>query len=294
MSFKDIQGQPQIVSLLERAFEKKRLPHALLFAGPSGAGQRQVATEVAKILFCEDKKGLEPCGACVHCRQLDRNSHPDLYLLQPEEDSRVIKIKTVRELIARANLKPFQAGSTVFVIDRAECMNEESQNAFLKTLEEPEGHSTFILICYATEKLLPTIRSRVQTLNFSPRPLLTEADPETQAFRRAALDFLLQEEGFHFQPPDFSKLEREEVARLLDGVIAYFREILLMKAGGRILVETAEDVFKKEKAAKSFSEDELLERIEILAEFKERISESANLKLALSVLWGKLRRTVHA
>src|SRR5690242_7946223 len=108
MSFKDIKNQPQVVSILEKALLKNRLPHALLFAGPSGAGQREIAVETAKILFCENKKSLEPCGICVHCRQLEKNSHPDFFVLEPEEDTRVIKIEAVRELIARANLKPFQ------------------------------------------------------------------------------------------------------------------------------------------------------------------------------------------
>ena len=86
MSLKDIKGQSQVVALLEKAIEKNRLPHALLFAGPPGAGQKQMAVEVAKILFCEKKKGLEVCGICANCHQLSGGAHPDLYILEPEKD----------------------------------------------------------------------------------------------------------------------------------------------------------------------------------------------------------------
>ena len=135
MSFQKINNQPQVIEALKKAIEKDRLPHALLFQGPAGSGQRKAATELSKAIFCENKKGLESCETCYHCRQISQNTHPDFSLLEPEEDARDIKVEEIRQLIERASFKPFSANAKVFVIDQADRLNAIAQNAFLKTLE---------------------------------------------------------------------------------------------------------------------------------------------------------------
>ncbi len=119
---------------VKAALEKGKLPHALLFLGPQDAGQSEAARELARILFCRERKGASACGKCISCRQCQAGNHPDLRVVQPEDDSKSIKIEQVREMKAQANLRPFQADSKVFIIDRAETLNEAAQNALLKTL----------------------------------------------------------------------------------------------------------------------------------------------------------------
>ena len=287
MSFKDIKDQPAVVSTLESALVNNRLPHALLFAGPRDAGQLEAAFALTKALFCENRKGAESCGLCVQCRQVDQKSHPDLVVLEPEEDSRFIKIEAVRELIARANLKPFQANSKVFVIDGAERMNETAQNALLKTLEEPEGKTVFILISSSSDELLVTIRSRAQTLYFVPAGNAGETDPETQELQKEILGYLLYGASQGAKTPDLGKVDRETLGTVFDFLIAYFRDALLIGAGaGKILV-APQNLSEKEVLARSLGPEPLTEKIELLSEFKEKILESANVKLALSVLWAK-------
>ncbi|PIU39874.1 MAG: DNA polymerase III subunit delta', partial [Candidatus Omnitrophica bacterium CG07_land_8_20_14_0_80_50_8] len=166
MPFQKIANRPNVIPALRGAFEKGRLPHALLFQGPVNSGQREAAVELAKICFCENKKELAPCGSCAHCRQVNQNTHPDFFVLALGDEARELKVEAIRDLIAKANYKPFSACAKIFVIDQADRMNEIAQNAFLKTLEEPPGRTVFVLISSSPQQLLATIRSRVQTLHF--------------------------------------------------------------------------------------------------------------------------------
>ena len=270
MSWTAVERQPRATSILKSALEKGRLPHALLFTGPADSGQKETALELAKAILCEARKGAEPCEACAHCRKVSKNAHPDLFWLAPEEDSRTIKIEAVRDLKSRTVLKPFEAAAKVFVIESADCMNEAAQNALLKTLEEPEGASFFILISPSMEKLLVTIRSRTQAVPFLPARQETVADPEVLAWRRQATEHLRDlDAGRRGPAPDFSKLERGEIAGLFDYLIEYFRENLLASV----------------EAGDSAAAELLCGRIELLAEFKEKILANVNSKLALNVLW---------
>ncbi len=286
MSFSTFPGQPAAVSFLKSALEGGRLPHALLFAGPAEAGQRELAVELAKALFCPAAKGAQCCDACASCRRTAQYGHPDLLMLEPEEDTRVIKVEAVRALKARAALKPFEATSKVFIIDPADGMNDIAQNALLKTLEEPEGRTLIILISSSPERLLATLRSRAQTLNFLPVARDRQVPEETQAFQTEALRYALGEAA---RPPDLTRLEREEIAGVLEDLIEYHREALLIRVDASGLLQSDADRFGKEGLARACDEEELSRRIETLAEFKERISETANIKLALAVLWDSLR-----
>src|SRR3989338_652737 len=235
MSFNEIEGQAEVVDFLRKALEKNHLPHGLLFQGPANTGQRKVSEELAKMVFCENKKEGDSCGVCIHCRQVGKNTHPDFIVLAPGEDSAVIKVEEIRELIGKANLKPFQASGKVFVIEQADAMNYVSQNTLIKTLEEPLGRTHFILISSSPEKLLATIRSRVQILNFLPLKKMGEIKSEVKTLGNAAIEFVLN--GGRSKAPDLTKLDRETIGKIFDQAINYFRELLVFRSGaGEILV----------------------------------------------------------
>ncbi len=202
------------------------------------------------------------------------------------------KVEAVRGLISRANLKPLTACAKVFVVIGVECLNDVAQNALLKTLEEPEGRTYFILISYASEKILATIRSRAQTFHFSPLGAPAAFDAETDELKHQLLRWTLGlAEGTEASaPPDLSKLERDHVARIFDFIAGSLRDVLLIRSGASDLVGEVEERPLKERAARRLSPSELFEQIELFGEFKQRILESANQKLALSVLWERLGR----
>ncbi len=285
MSLKANLLQPAVAATLKKYLERNRLPHALLFLGPLEAGQREVAANLAKTIFCGNKKNEESCGECPHCRQITAGHHPDFLILEPQE-GHAIKIESIRELIGKASFKPFQAPVKIFVIDHAELMNDIAQNAILKTLEEPPNGTHFILICYAAEKLLPTIRSRVQTIHFLPVVSDVAPDPEIQAARHELLAFICGEH--EWKTADTVSLEREGALKVLNLAISDLRDMLILSAGAEQLLGFIEDRPLKERALNSFSEDDLADRIDVLSKFYENMKASANLKLALSVLRDEL------
>lgn len=164
MRFHDIIGQPQACAQLERAWQHGRLSHAYIFDGPDGVGKQTTARALAALLLCEQPEQADSCGQCLSCRQLEAGTHPDCHHLAP--DGRSIKIKQIRDLRARLAGTASYGGYTVVIIDQADSMTLEAANAFLKTVEEPQGPTCFILITTQADRLPDTIRSRAQLVRF--------------------------------------------------------------------------------------------------------------------------------
>jgi DNA polymerase-3 subunit delta' len=151
--------------LLDSALDSGRLPHALLFSGPAGTGKRETARRLALSLLCDTRK-RRGCGSCRSCTKVSRGSHPDLLWIEP--DGQFIKIEQVRGLIRSLGFRPLEASARLAVLIEADRLMDAAANALLKTLEEPPGHTTLVLISSKPEALLPTIRSRIQRLSFRP------------------------------------------------------------------------------------------------------------------------------
>lgn len=158
---------------LQQQIEAARLPHALLLAGPQAVGKRTFARALAALLLCRAPQYGAACGECKSCQLLAAQAHPDWYWLAPEEQGKAVKVDQVRELVDSMAQTAQQGGHKVAVIAPAEAMNRNAANALLKTLEEPAGAALLILISDAPGRLLPTIRSRCQRLDF-PTPALAE------------------------------------------------------------------------------------------------------------------------
>ena len=144
-----------------------RLPHALLLAGNRGLGKVDFAKKLAEFILCENKKEVA-CGDCRSCHLFCASSHPDFFILTPEEKSKTIKINQIRDLIDDLNQTSHRSHYQVAIIHPAEAMNHSSSNAFLKTLEEPSGQVLLLLVSNRIGALLPTITSRCQRLTFTP------------------------------------------------------------------------------------------------------------------------------
>lgn len=174
----DIFGQEDAVAWLRRAIEADRLPHGLIFAGPTGVGKATTAQALAAAFLCEHASGADACGACESCRVIEADNHPDFHTIIKEHiryhdkggksKGITLSIHVIRpELIEPASRKPVMGRGKVFVIEQAELMNDDAQNAMLKTLEEPAGRTLIVLLTDQPGALLPTIRSRCQLVQFA-------------------------------------------------------------------------------------------------------------------------------
>lgn len=158
-------GQGPALLRRVRAARALRLPQALVVSGAPGSGSSTVARYLAGALLCpSDLDADGPCGLCRTCRRVQSGMHPDLHLLSPEPEKRLIAVEAVRQLREVLQRLPVEGRARVVVVDPASALQEEGQNALLKTLEEP-GADTFLLLATARpEALLPTVRSRCERL----------------------------------------------------------------------------------------------------------------------------------
>lgn len=165
MAFQDIPGNDRVKKILKLALGRGRVPNSLLFVGPDGVGKHRTAVELAKALNCQTRTD-DACGECASCRAIRDGTLPDVLEISPEKSE--ITIKQIKGLKDIAYLRPMIGRSRVFIVDPADKMNDEAGNAFLKVLEEPPAFSRLFLVTSKPDLLLPTIRSRCQTMSFLP------------------------------------------------------------------------------------------------------------------------------
>jgi DNA polymerase-3 subunit delta' len=177
--WEQILGQSESIDYLRRSAASRRLAHALLFVGAAGIGKELVARTLAMCLLCGrvPESELEACGDCQSCRMMLAGTHPDFLAIGCPEGKSELPVELLvgsRENRGREglchdlSLRPMVARRRVAVIADAERMNTESANALLKTLEEPPSYAVIVLIASDAAGLLPTIRSRCQTIRFAP------------------------------------------------------------------------------------------------------------------------------
>lgn len=153
-----------------RQVDTDRLPHALVIVGPEGVGCDALARAMAQYLLCVAPNNGQSCGTCKSCKLLQAEAHPDVYWLQPEEKSSVIKIDQIREMNQFTSNTSQQGGRKVVLIDPAEAMNPNAANALLKNLEEPIGECVFLLVAQQPALLMATIRSRCSRMEVALPP----------------------------------------------------------------------------------------------------------------------------
>lgn len=164
--FSDILGNEAVIRHFQTALKEQSISHAYLLNGEDGSGKMMLATAFARALQCEEG-GIEACGRCKSCMQAASGNHPDISYITHEKS--IISVDDIRvQLNAAIQIKPYSAPYRVFVIDEAEKMNEQAQNALLKTLEEPPEYAVILLLVDNENLLLQTILSRVIRLDTRP------------------------------------------------------------------------------------------------------------------------------
>ncbi len=225
-------------SLWQQLAGREQHAHAYLLHGPAGIGKRALAERLMARLLCQSPAGLDACGQCKSCLLLAAGSHPDNYILEPEEADKPIKVDQVRDLVSFVVQTAQLGGRKVVLVEPVEAMNINAANALLKSLEEPSGNTVLLLVSHQSSRLLPTIRSRcVQQACPLPSAAMSEqwlarALPECSSDERAQL--LTLAAG---SPLAAVKLQaqgvREQRAAVVDGV----KKLLKREASATQLAE---------------------------------------------------------
>lgn len=312
-----VRGQERAAAVLGRALSSGKLAHAYLFEGIGGCGKRTTALALVQSLFCGS---TEPCGVCPSCRKVISLQHPDLHLIEP--DGLVIKIDQVRELQRSLALRPFEAPRKACIIDRADAMNPAAANALLKTLEEPPGNALLILLTEQPDAVLPTIRSRCQTLRFAPLPqevieaLLTKEGTDAETARVAASmaggsiaraleiqgEDAIQERSeildtlFSLSLTEISPLfataerlgkDKEKALELLETLTSFLRDLLILAAGGGEIVNSRlHSLLERELGYRNRAG--IISALESTTRVRQALMRNVNPRLALEILFMRL------
>lgn len=163
--FCDIIGHEQIIGHLQSAIAADKVSHAYIFNGPEYSGKRMLAEAFAMALQCEAQEGEKPCQKCRSCRQAMDKNQPDIIYVSHEKPN-TIGVDDIRTQInSDIVIKPYSSRYKVYIVDEAEKMNPQAQNALLKTIEEPPAYAVLLLLTTNADGFLPTILSRCITLN---------------------------------------------------------------------------------------------------------------------------------
>ncbi|MCX5680140.1 MAG: hypothetical protein NTZ95_05760 [Candidatus Omnitrophica bacterium] len=305
MSFKDIKGEACAIDFLKNAASSDRVASAYIFLGPSGCGKKLTAVNFAKLLNCSGPIEGEPCEKCGSCNKINSSAHPDVLVLEKEEKKAEFGIDIVLEAIRSVSLKPYEARKKVYILDDADLMSEEAQNAVLKTLEEPPQDSLLILMVEDIQAIPATIKSSEKILRDdhlvdvkdarvlarlslgSIGKALENAKDGFLDKRARTIDALKTTKIFD---SDFEKMKRGDFIGCLDIMLSWYRDILVTKAfaGKDASILNIDKIDEIKAEAKRLSFEYLDSAVNAIADAKDHLDRNANPKLTMSVLGIKL------
>lgn len=311
-----------VIKRFARLLRSQRLAHAYLFIGPREIGKSETALAAAKLINCEDNRDGQRetfCGQCSSCLKIESGNHPDIFFIDRGE-SESIKIGQIRELINRLQLRPFEAAKKICIIRDVEHLTAEGSNALLKTLEEPSESSVFILTTSVPEENLGTVVSRCHVVSFRPESnrMVKARLVEEEALDAPAAHCLaafaegctgrarrLKEEDFVrrknemidnmvFQAnndPYLKKIltDKEQSKRLLDVLLSWYRDLLVLKAGGGtqhvVNSDRREDL---QRAGPRHTFEQLKDIMTEIVKTRRMLGENLNVKIPLILLREKI------
>ena len=302
MYFEKISGQRFAKKYLSNSIKSNMISHAYMFEGPSGVGKNTMARDLATTLL--EMENLF--------------NSPDYIEITPDGNS--IKIAQIRKLQSDILVKPYKSYK-IYVIDEAQKMTVEAQNALLKTLEEPPKYAIIILITNNKESLLDTIKSRCEIIKFTPIPLVEVADYLTQTgvdknrasllanFSRGSMQKaieLSESEDFHIMRDEVQKYVetfltgsmldimdiqssiekyKDNITNVLDLLVNYFRDIMMVKENvdSSMIINLDRLVFIKNMSTK-ITYSQLSKIIDIIEETKNKLRSNCNFNISIQVM----------
>lgn len=322
MNLNDIKGQEFALKRIQTDVKKGRLSGAYLLTGPSGVGKKLTAISFAKVLNCKEDT-LRGCNKCSSCLRMEKGNHPNLRIVTPEGES--IKIEQIRSLKAEAGYKIYEGRKRVWIIDEAEKLTQEASNSLLKIMEEPPGDLILILITHVPRLLPPTVISRCKTVQFSAlsrqhvseilrgklqvsESLIQLISQLAQGSVSEALRFIRQEEILQEReaifrlvkerrslPSRVFKLserwcmkENQEIETLLNMVLFFLRDILMLKMGVSFFVINQDKLDELIRLKDTFSFSEVYTGIEAVNKSKTFIQANVSTQLVLEGMWMRI------
>ncbi len=165
--FEDIIGQEHIRKQLETACTSGTPGHAYVIVGDRYSGKEYIAKIFAQALQCENGTD-RPCGICASCKQAAAGNHPDIIRVSHEKPNSIGVDDVRNQIVNDMVIKPYNGKYKIYIINEGEKMTVQTQNALLKTLEEPPAYGIILILTTNENSLLQTILSRATVLHMKP------------------------------------------------------------------------------------------------------------------------------
>lgn len=321
LSFQDIIGHEQIKEHFRNALKNHTVSHAYILAGEAGMGRKSLANAFALTLLCEQGR-LEPCMKCHACRQVLSGNHPDLIYVGHEKTGSIGVDDIRKQINDTIMVRPYSSHYKIYIVDEAEKMTVQAQNALLKTIEEPPAYAVIMLLTTNQEAFLPTILSRCIQLKLKPlrdsvvksylmeTMQISETDADVYAaFARGNLgkaitiasseEFkLLHQELLHLlkhiHDMDISELldyirklkeDNLDIYECLDFMQMWYRDVLLYKVTKDINLMIFKDEYRViNEISKNSAYDGLEKILEAIDKARVRLDANVNMELAMELM----------
>lgn len=302
MYFENIIGQEFAKKYMTNSINNKKINHAYMFEGIDGIGKKKFAEELSRILL----------------NSINVNNSPDYINIQPDGNS--IKIAQIRKLQSDIIVKPHK-DYKIYIINQAEKMTVEAQNALLKTLEEPPEYAIIVLITNNKQALLDTIKSRCEIIKFLPISLLdlkgylisTGIEAKRAGllatFSRGSIekalelsqstDFVIMREDIQkyiqiildkniveiLDIPSNIEKYRSDIISLLDMMVNYFRDMMLLKESvNKDMIINSDKITFVQNMSKKITYSQVSKIIDIIEETKKKIRSNCNFNISIQVM----------
>lgn len=281
--FEDLNINSSVKNSLVDAIKASRLSHAVIIEGANETARQKVALTLAMALLCTGIN--KPCGECKHCLKVKNSCHPDLHILTKDEKSAMIKVDAIRDIKSQATVLPNDGDKSVFIINEAQFMNVQSQNALLKIFEEPSKHISFILTCSSKSALLETIRSRATAYYLGEESDTQDDEKKNEANKTAnmLLQCFIKESEFRFiSKTAMLKKDKAMFLLVLKEMASVSMDALVLSSGGRVPQSENAETTKMLRSA--LTQKKLLELYEGIDKITQNTEKSANFNLSLTRL----------
>lgn len=326
--FNAVVGHERIIKSLRESIKNGMTSHAYIFCGNKGSGRKTTANAFAKAVNCLSPINGNACEKCPSCIQFESSNNPDVFYVKAAK-TKSIGVDDIREqIVEKVKIKPYSYERKIFIVDEADTMTVQAQNALLKTLEEPPKYVLIILIAENMENFLPTVLSRCVMMKFSPvsvnlikkylisnysmneddaafyseystgsigEAIRLSSDENFYQMRNDIISCLDRLDGLDFASAMLMAKEMEKYktyTELFDIMYMFYRDVFCMRLfkDGRYVIQK-DKTGLIEKKAKSLNEQTIAKRLDFIMDIKKKIRQNTAFQLSMEVLFMNLKES---
>jgi len=318
----NIYGHDWAVEHLRRGIVNARVRHAYLITGPESVGKSTLAQAFAMALQCQNPDiTARPCGECRACKLVRSGNHPDMIYSQPDANTGALKIEEIRNVTSKIALKPFEGRYRIAILGDFENAAPRTQDALLKTLEEPPGAAIMMVLASSTDAILPTIISRCQSIALTLLPVnmvgsvlaehfgadpaqasllsrlsggrlgwavRAKQDPTLLQQRTQALDMLEtligENRAGRFAQAETLAKDKMALGSLLELWQTFWRDVLMIAEDTALPPVNADRVESLQRLAKGMTPQDALAALTATRETLANLAYNVNVRLTLEVM----------